>query len=66
MSIAPRETKCFSSCHWRPGQTRLGHFVKTWPSGLIVGVLQIGQRAGTFGGGWRFGFSTAWGAGETT
>src|SRR5215218_8752303 len=22
MSIAPRETKCLSSCHWRPGQAR--------------------------------------------
>ena len=46
MSIAPRETKCLSSCQARAGQSRLGHFVKTLSSGLTVGVSQNGQRAG--------------------
>ena len=66
MSIAPRETKCLSSCHWRPGQTRFGHFVKTPPSGLTVGVSHDGQCAGGRGGSARSGRSTACGAGETT
>ncbi len=46
MSMAPRETKCLSSCHARSGQSRLGHVVKTESRGLTVGVSQKGQRAG--------------------
>ena len=46
MSIAPRETKCLSSCHARPGQTGFGHFVNTASSGLIVFVPQNGHFAG--------------------
>ena len=66
MSIAPREAKCLSSCQRRPGQSRLGHWVKTAPSGLTVGVPQTGQRAGGRGGGARSSRSTTCGAGETT
>ena len=66
MSIAPRETKCLSSCHWRPGHTVFGHFVKTPSSGLTVGVSQTGQRAGGRGGSARPSRSAACGAGETT
>ena len=66
MSIAPRETKCLSSCHARPGQSRFGHFVNTEPSGLTVGVLQNGQRSGGRGRRGRPFCSTTCGAGETT
>ena len=55
MSIAPRETKCLSSCQRAPGQSRFGQFVNTAPSGLTVGVSQNGQRAGGRGGGGRSG-----------
>ena len=58
MSIAPRETKCLSSCQRRSGQWRFGHFVKTEPSVLIVGVSQNGQRSGGSGGGGRSACST--------
>ena len=51
MSIAPREAKCLSSCHWRPGQTRFGQRVKTTPSSLTVGVSQTGHFAGGLAGG---------------
>ena len=53
MSIAPRETKCLSSCHARAGQSRLGHFVNTLSCGLTVGVSQNGQRSGGRGRGGR-------------
>ncbi len=66
MSIAPRETKCLSSCHWRPGQTGFGHFVKTPSAGLTVAVAQTGHSAGGSGGGERSGRPTAPGAGERT
>ena len=66
MSIAPRDTKCLSSCHARPGQTRLGHLVNTLSSGLIVGVSQNGQRLGGRGTGGRRSLSATCGAGETT
>ena len=66
MSIAPRETKCLSSCHARSGQSRLGHLVNTEPCGLTVGVSQNGQRSGGRGGGGRSACSTTCGAGETT
>src|SRR5881227_1721239 len=63
MSIAPRETKCLSSCHWRSGHSRLGHLLKTPSSGLTIGVSQNGQRSGGRSGGERSGRSTAWVAG---
>ncbi len=66
MSIAPRETKCLSSCHARAGQSRLGHCVNTPSAGLTVGVSQNGQRFGGRGsGGRRLCWATC-GAGETT
>ena len=46
MSIAPRETKCLSSCQRRSGQSRFGHLREDAPSGLTVGVSQNGQRSG--------------------
>ena len=58
MSIAPRETKCLSSCQRRSGQSRFGQLVKTEPSGLTVGVSQNGQRSGGCGGGRAVGRST--------
>src|SRR3954453_1770342 len=67
MSIAPREAKCLSSWNCRPGQPpRLGHIVKTRPSGLTVGVPHDGHVAGGRGGGLRSGLSTACGAGDST
>ena len=66
MSIAPRETKCLSSCQARAGQSRLGHFVNTLSCGFTVGVSQNGQRAGGRGRGGRRLRSTTCGAGETT
>ncbi len=66
MSIAPRETKCLSSCHWRPWHSRFGHFVNTPSAGLTVGVSQEGQRSGGEGGEDRSERSTACGAGEST
>ena len=65
MSIAPRETKCLSSCQRRSGQSRFGHLREDAPSGLTVGVPQTGQRSGGRGGGERSGRSTACGAGES-
>ena len=65
MSIAPRETKCLSSCHGAPGTARFGHFVNTPPSGLTVGVPQNGHFAGGSGGVGAALRSTACGAGET-
>jgi hypothetical protein len=65
MSIAPRETKCLSSCQRRSGQSRLGHLVKTSPSTLTVSVLQNGQRFGRPRDGGRFLASTTCGAGES-
>ena len=51
MSIAPRETKCFSACTIWPGQSlRLGQRVQTSPSGFTVGVPHSGHFAGgTYG-----------------
>ena len=66
MSIAPRETKCLSSCQRRSGQWRFGHLVNTLPAGLTVGVSQNGQRSGGRGGGGRSACSTTCGAGEIT
>ncbi len=67
MSIAPRETKCLSSCQARAGQSRFGHLVNTPSAGLTVGVLQKGHLAGGLraarDGACR---STTWGAGEST
>ena len=53
MSIAPRETKCFSSCQARAGQSGFGHCVKTPSGGFTVGVSQKGQRSGGRGSGGR-------------
>ena len=50
MSIAPRETKCSSSCQRRPGQARFGQRVKT-PSSLTVGVSQTGSSPAARGAG---------------
>jgi hypothetical protein len=67
MSIAPREAKCLRSWNCCPGQPpRLGHRVKTAPSGFSVGVPHDGQRSGGRAGGERSGRSTACGAGEST
>ena len=51
MSIAPRETKCFSACTIWPGQSlRFGQRVQTSPSGFTVGVPHSGHFAGgTYG-----------------
>ena len=65
MSIAPRETKCFSACTIWPGQSlRLGQRVQTSPSGFTVGV----PHSGHFAGG-TYGFSLPvrrWVIGDTT
>src|ERR671935_9475 len=58
MSIAPRETKCLSSCQRRSGHRRFGHLVKTSPSTLTVSVSQNGQRLGGRATGGRFSAST--------
>ena len=49
------DTKCLRSCQRRSGQSRLGHLVKTAPSGLTVHVSHTGQRSGGRGGGERSG-----------
>ena len=49
MSIAPRETKCLSSCHWRPGHSAVGALGEHPVAGLTVGVSQSGQRFGRLG-----------------
>ncbi len=51
MSIAPRETKCLRSCQALAGQSRFGHLVKMLSAGLMVWVLQKGQRRGGLGQG---------------
>ena len=65
MSIAPRETKCFSAWTIWPGQSlRLGQRVQTSPSGFTVGV----PHSGHFAGG-TYGFSLPvrrWVIGDTT
>ena len=65
MSIAPLLTKCLTCWKDWPGQPeRLGQIVKTESSGLIVSVLQAGQRFGGLARRVRFG--RFWISGETT
>ncbi len=66
MSIAPRETKCASSCQRRSGQTRFGHLVNTEPSALTVGVPHTGQRSRAAAADPTRLRSSACGAGEMT
>src|SRR5881398_1793394 len=67
MSMAPLLTKCFTAWKIWPGHdARFGQIVQTPSSGLIVGVLQAGQRSGGLGGGERLRLRCAFGVGDTT